>query len=311
MSENTDQTQKQPAPTQQQQSLAVVHWEPETATEAWTLAKYYQQSNLLPKALANIGDVFVTIAAGRDFGWSPMQSMRGIYVVEGKPSLSADAMVGIAKKSTTCEYFVLIESTAKIATYETKRRGDPKPTRMSFSIEEAALAGLAGKKGPWQNYPARMLRNRCKSALCKEVYEELFFGTYEEGEVDEIPRPPRGRAISAAPTQTTSPERELNPPPGAKPSAGSEPAHDPQTGEVNEHAAAQADKTREPDADEEPLADTFAKRIAACPDATRLSEVGADIKLAAERGHIIEEERARLMKTYLEKLKSFTAPRAA
>ena len=72
-----------------------VHAEsPASASEAWQLAKYYQASALIPKDLKNIADVFVTIAAGRDFGWSPMQSMRGIYVVKGKPSLSADAMVG-------------------------------------------------------------------------------------------------------------------------------------------------------------------------------------------------------------------------
>jgi len=272
--------------------MQIVQWEPGSATEAWQLAKYYQASQLLPKALSNIADVFVTIAAGRDFGWSPMQSMRGIYVVEGKPSLSADAMVGIAKQSKICKYFKMMESTAKIATYETLREGDPSPVKMSFTIEEATLAGLTGKKGPWQSYPARMLRNRCKSALCKEVYEELFFGTYEESEAEEIPR--HGRRPTTV--QSSGPiERELNPDPIAQSVAPST-----QTGE-SQHNTITGEVTA---SSEEALAETFAKQIAAAADLNELSKAGASIKLAAERGHITQDERAHLMPVYAEKLKT-------
>ena len=303
MSENSDQGAKPAAQQQAQQSTAVVQWDPGTASEAWQLAKYYQTSQLLPKALANVGDVFVTIAAGRDFGWSPMQSMRGIYVVEGKPSLSADAMVGIAKSSKVCEYFVMKESTVKIATYETKRRGDPSPTTMSFTIEEAAQAGLSGKKGPWTAYPARMLRNRCKSALCKEVYEELFFGTYEESEAEEIPRPGRKPQVSVSATPTI--ERELNAAPTARAapavehhgSATTEPAHDPKTGEI--------------DGDEEPLATTFIRRIGEAEDVVALTTLGSEIKMAADRGYITHPERAGLMPVYLDRQKALQASRAA
>lgn len=285
MSENSD-------PKHAVQSMQIVQWEPGSATEAWQLAKYYQASQLLPKALSNIADVFVTIAAGRDFGWSPMQSMRGIYVVEGKPSLSADAMVGIAKQSKICKYFKMMESTAKIATYETLREGDPSPVKMSFTIEEATLAGLTGKKGPWQSYPARMLRNRCKSALCKEVYEELFFGTYEESEAEEIPR--HGRRPTTV--QSSGPiERELNPDPIAQSVAPST-----QTGE-SQHNTITGEVTA---SSEEALAEKFAKQIAAAADLNELSKAGASIKLAAERGHITQDERAHLMPVYAEKLKT-------
>lgn len=215
MGENAGQATQAQKPakdiTQAAGMTAIVNWDPASATEAWNLARYYGESKLVPKGLDSIADIFVTIAAGRDFGWSPMQSMRGIYVVEGKPSLSADAMVGIAKGSGLCEYFRLVQSDAKIATYETKRKGDPEPVRMSFTIEEAMHAKLLDKKSPWQTYPARMLRNRCKSSLCKEVYEELFFGVYEESEAAEIevngapvvkrtaPPPPNGAPAAADP----------------------------------------------------------------------------------------------------------------
>jgi len=223
MSENATHEQQKPQEQTARASTAIVHWEPENATEAWTLAKYYGQSKLVPRALENVADIFVTIAAGRDFGWSPMQSMRGIHVVEGKPSLSADAMVGIAKKADICEWFRLVESSARVATYETKRKGDPAPVEMSFTIEEAQAAGLLDKKGPWKSYPARMLRNRCKSSLCKEVYEELFFGVYEESEAAEIevngPIPTRLRSAPPAPVDVAHSE-----PLPARPAAAATPA---------------------------------------------------------------------------------------
>lgn len=278
------------------ESVAVVQWEPASATEAWGLAKYYQASSLLPKSLRNVADVFVAISAGRDFGWSPMQSMRGLYVVEGRPTLSADAMVGIAKKSAICEYFRLVESSAKIATYETKRKGDPEPTRMSFTIEEAQAAGLTSKGGPWKSYPARMLRNRCKSALCKEVYEELLFGVYEESEADEIAdirKQPQRRPERAPAPDLTQPQTAASSTVDAEIVA--EPAHDAVTGEVVEEAAVG-------------IADGLAERIGAAASIEDLTSLGSEIKLAAERGLISDAERAALGDLYKTRRKAVLVP---
>jgi hypothetical protein len=176
--------QRQPPPEGRQ--TALVRFDPETATEAWQLARYYGESRLISPALRQTGDIFVTIMAGRDFGWSPMQAMRGIHVVEGRPSLSADAMVAIVKSSGRCKFFRLVKSDDKEAIYETHREGDPEPVRMGFTVEEAKAAGLLERKGPWQTYRKRMLRNRAKSVLCKEVYEDIFFGVYEDDEGHEV-----------------------------------------------------------------------------------------------------------------------------
>ena len=39
------------------------------------------------------------LMTGRELGLSPMQSLRGIYVVSGKPVLSADLMVAAVRRS--------------------------------------------------------------------------------------------------------------------------------------------------------------------------------------------------------------------
>ena len=269
--------------------MAVVQWMPETATDGWMLAKYFQASALIPKDLKNVADVFVTIAAGRDFGWSPMQAMRGIYVVKGKPSLSADAMVALAKgKPSICKYFVMVESTALVATYETHRVGDPKPTRMSFTIAQAKLAGLLNNE-TWTKYPDRMLRNRCKSALCKEVYEELFFGVYEEDEAREInerPEPPKSRAKATA--QTTEPAPEPRREEAASQTVDAEivpeatttaaPPHDPTTGETADSPAPS-------------VADKLVERIEAAKTTDELSALGKEIAGARAAQLITAAER--------------------
>lgn len=196
--QQAEQVEQQPPPSSQ--ASALVRFDPQTATEAWQLARYYGASKLIPAPLRQTGDIFVTIMAGRDFGWSPMQALRGIHVVEGKPSLSADAMVAIVKSSGKCKYFRLVKSDEKEAIYETHREGDPEPVRMGFTITEAEAAGLLAKKGPWHTYRKRMLRNRAKSVLCKEVYEDIFFGVYEDEESREVEAIREAQAPQKPPT---------------------------------------------------------------------------------------------------------------
>ena len=86
-----------------------------------------------------------------------------------------------------------MESTDQIATYETKRRGNPTPTRMSFTMADANRAGLTGR-GPWKQYPGAMLRARCASGLVRAEYPDVAIGLYDQDELQErppsVPPPP-------------------------------------------------------------------------------------------------------------------------
>lgn len=148
-------------------------------------AKSAIQSKLLPPGVDTPEKAFVIIVTGQELGLSPMQSLRGIHVIQGRPVLSAQLIVALAKRSNFCEYFKLVESTAEKATYETRRAGDPSPTTLSYTIEEAKRAGLVGKD-VWRNHPASMLRARCAAALARDVYPDVLLGVYEEDEGREI-----------------------------------------------------------------------------------------------------------------------------
>ena len=93
--------------------------------QAMSLAGTLAKSALLPEALRNKpADVLVVLITGHELGLSPMQAVRGLYVVNGKAVLSADLMVALVlKHRDVCEYFRLEKSTDAEATYVTKRAG--------------------------------------------------------------------------------------------------------------------------------------------------------------------------------------------
>lgn len=161
-------------------------FEPRSISEALQLAKLLVQSRLLPKSVGTPEAAFAIIATGRELGMTAMQSLRSIHVIEGKPTLSADLVAALCKsRGDVCKYFMLVTSSATVATYETQRVGDPKPTTMSFTIEDAQRAGLAGKQN-WKAYPAAMLRARCITALARAVYPDLAMGIYDEDELGPV-----------------------------------------------------------------------------------------------------------------------------
>jgi hypothetical protein len=172
-----------------------------TLDEAMRWANWAVKSGLALMDNPTPEKVIVVMAAGAELGLSAMQSIRSFHIICGKLSPSADLVAALAKRSPQCEYFMLTESTDEVATCETRRTGDPKPTVMSYTIDDARRAGLAGK-GKWQSYPAQMLRARCKMALAREVYPDVAMGLYDEDELTPMtPIAPQESASNVVPMQ--------------------------------------------------------------------------------------------------------------
>lgn len=178
-----------------------------TLAEIKEISNTLSASKLMPEALQKSpADIFAIVQTGQELGLEPMKSIRGIAIIKGKPTLSADLMGALVKRErAVCEYLRLAESTDKVATYETKRVGEPQTTRMSFSIEEAQRAGLAGDN--WRKYPAAMLRARALSAICRAVYPDLLLGVYSEGELVDEPREEKRVESTQAPITDIAAQR--------------------------------------------------------------------------------------------------------
>lgn len=154
----------------------------------------YQEAFAMAGAMARSGlfaakspeQAVVILMTGMELGLAPAQAMRGIYVVQNRPVLSADMMVAICKAAKdVCCFFRLVETTDTKATYETQRVGDPEPTRLTFTMEDAKRAKLSGKE-IWQAYPAPLLRARCSSGLARAVYPDLLLGLYTPEEAEDF-----------------------------------------------------------------------------------------------------------------------------
>lgn len=198
---------------------------PTTFQQAEAFAQAVARSTFVPDAFrGKPGDVLACIITGHELGLGPMQALRSIHVVKGKPILSADLMVALVKRSSACRYFRVVESTPERAVYETQREGDPEPTRLAWTMQDAKRAKLTGN-GNWQKHPAAMLRARCSSALARAVYPDMVAGVYEEDEGTEIGdvASPAGRQPSRAPERgpTEFPGASLYG--GSEPDAGGEP----------------------------------------------------------------------------------------
>lgn len=129
-----------------------------------------------PDALAAV------ILTGVELGMGPMEAMRSLHVIEGKPTMSAEAMHARARRAGVKTRWV--ETSATKATIEVTAPGE-KPQVMTFTIEEAKAAGLGGK-GNWSKHPAAMLRARATSAAMRAFCPEVLGAGIYESESGEI-----------------------------------------------------------------------------------------------------------------------------
>jgi hypothetical protein len=164
---------------------------PRSLPEVRELADLLSKSNLLPEALrGKIPDIAMQILTGQELGLSPTAAIRGVHIVQGKPLLSADMMVGLVLGSGAAEYFSCIEETATQVTYETKRKGSPHPQRCTWSDDDTKAAGLQAKDN-WRLHKRQMRRARCKAMLARDVFPDVLAGVYDP---DEIHEPARAEA---------------------------------------------------------------------------------------------------------------------
>jgi hypothetical protein len=70
---------------------------------------------------------------------------------------------------------------------EAKRRGYPAPTVVRFSMADAKRAGLAGKAGPWTQYPGRMLTLRARGFALRNAFADALRGLITAEEAQDYP----------------------------------------------------------------------------------------------------------------------------
>ena len=131
-------------------------------------------TSLLPQAYrGNPANVLIAMGLGQALDLTPAQSLYEIYVVNGRPSPSANLMAGLVRKAG---HKLRIDGDATRCTATLIRRDDPEaPFTATWTIEQARAAGLAGKD-TWKQYPGAMLRARAVSEVVRMGASECVLG---------------------------------------------------------------------------------------------------------------------------------------
>ena len=159
---------------------------PQTFDQALTFSKYLADSDLVPKDFkGRPGNCLVAIQWGAELGLKPLQAMQNLAVINGRPALWGDAVIALVRSSPLCEYVVETDD-GGTATCKVKRRNEPEQVR-TFSMDDAKAAGLAGKQGPWAQYPKRMRQMRARAFNLRDVFPDVLRGMPVAEEVQDMP----------------------------------------------------------------------------------------------------------------------------
>ena len=185
--------------------------------DMWRFAQKVIESGIAPATLNTPAKIFVVLQSGAELGMGPMRSLNSFYVVNGQARLFGDTPLALVRQSALLEYIkehIDGEGDGRVAVCETKRKGDPEPKITEFSVEDAQLAGLWGKAGPWKQYPKRMLTYRARAFNLRDNFPDCFGGATiaEEYEGIDPPEPsheptmPRRKEVEAKVVEAPEPE---------------------------------------------------------------------------------------------------------
>lgn len=130
-------------------------------------------SSIIPRDYqGNAANIIAAGITGAAFGWDVMTAMRHGHVIEGKYSLSAEAMVGLVRSAG---HQITGETGADGAVATGKRRDTGDTLTVTFTMDDAARAQLTGKDN-WRKYPQAMCWARTVSMLCRMLFSDVLLG---------------------------------------------------------------------------------------------------------------------------------------
>jgi hypothetical protein len=169
-------------------SNALINLESMSSDDLWKRAQFFSQSDLIPASdRGKPANIVVKWQYGHEIGLSPMSALQGIAVINGKPSVWGDSLLGLARSHPD---FKNIEETFDDDTMTAKcvvtRRGQT-PVTQTFSKRDAEIAGIAGGN-VHKKYPKRMLQMRARGFAIRDAFADKLAGLISAEEARDYPQ---------------------------------------------------------------------------------------------------------------------------
>ena len=162
---------------------------PETYEQAINMATVISRAgDMVPQCYRNSpGAVLLSLQTGAELGLSPMQALQAITPINGRATLWGDALPAIVQRAGhKITEWIEGDDEEMVAHCKLVRGDNDHETVQSFSVKDAKRAGLWDKKGPWQQYPKRMLQMRARGFCLRDGAADALSGLrVREEELDQ------------------------------------------------------------------------------------------------------------------------------
>lgn len=142
-------------------------------------AQVLVKSGLLPQEVRTPEAAVVIMLKGRELDIPPMTALSSIYVVKGKPSISAQLMGALILRAGHAYHVDTLTNDKCVITF-TRKGGQP--YTHEFTMQDASAAQLAGSE-TWKKYTKAMLFSRCMSAGARIAMPDVIAGMYTPEEM--------------------------------------------------------------------------------------------------------------------------------
>lgn len=153
-----------------------------TLDEAYRLSANLARGETVPAVFRNKpSDVFFAMEKAAELGIAPGAALDAFALINGRLVIYGTALLGVVLKQPDLapgypkEWWDGEPMTDGWTAHCEVKRGERVVTG-TFSYAEARQAGLLEKKGPWQNYPRRMLMWRARGFAARDAFADRFVG---------------------------------------------------------------------------------------------------------------------------------------
>lgn len=168
---------------------------PTDLDQVWRLAGMAVAGKMAPKSLVEgkdrdeaVAACAIAIMAGAELGLTPLMALRSYAVVNGRPSLWGDGLKAVVRQSGRCEYIRTGSDQTK-GWCEAKRADTGEVKRVEFTMEQAKLAKLNNKTGPWTSgYADVMMERRATNRCLNDLFADVLGGIVDADEaMEDVP----------------------------------------------------------------------------------------------------------------------------